>query len=183
MGSDATIETHARGGPDPRMLGIYLNDHLAGATAGAGLARRIAREHRGTAHGGELRRLAAEIVQDRRSLLGIMDAVGVAPNRFKIYAGWAGERVGRFKPNGRLRRRSGLSTVLELEAMRLGVEGKALMWRALIEAAPEESRLDADRLGGLLDRAREQMGTLETLRLRAADSLFAPSLPPAGRAG
>ncbi|MGV9847844.1 hypothetical protein ACWDWU_03430 [Streptomyces sp. NPDC003442] len=40
--------------------------------------------------------------------------------------GRPGEKAGRLKPNGRLRRRSGLSTVLELESPRIGVEGKAL---------------------------------------------------------
>ncbi|GAA2323531.1 hypothetical protein GCM10010376_48530 [Streptomyces violaceusniger] len=32
--------------PSPRMLSIYLNDHLSGATAGVELARRAGREHR-----------------------------------------------------------------------------------------------------------------------------------------
>ena len=29
------------------LLGVYLNDHLAGATAGSELAKRMARSHRG----------------------------------------------------------------------------------------------------------------------------------------
>lgn len=55
-----------------QMLGIYLNDHLAGSTAGVGLARRIARAHRRTPRGPELARLANEIAQDRHDLLAIM---------------------------------------------------------------------------------------------------------------
>ena len=43
------------------MLGIYLNDHLAGATAGTKLAHRMARSHGDGQDGSTLRHLAAEI--------------------------------------------------------------------------------------------------------------------------
>jgi hypothetical protein len=36
------------------LLGIYLNDHLAGATGGLELARRVAGSHRGPAADGAL---------------------------------------------------------------------------------------------------------------------------------
>ena len=49
------------------MLGIYLNDHLAVATAGTELAHRMARS-RGDGKDGTLRGLAAEIAQDRTAL-------------------------------------------------------------------------------------------------------------------
>jgi hypothetical protein len=61
------------------MLGIYLNDHLAGATAGTELAHRTARSHRDGKNGGTFRRLAAEIGQDRAALLDIMAALGLRP--------------------------------------------------------------------------------------------------------
>jgi hypothetical protein len=48
-----------------RVLGIYLNDHLAGATAGTELAHRVARTDHAQGQGGQLKRLAAEIAQDR----------------------------------------------------------------------------------------------------------------------
>jgi hypothetical protein len=153
-------------------LGIYLNDHLAGATFGVGLARRIADQHRQWAYGAELERVAEEIAQDRRNLLEIMDSLGVPARRYKICAGWAAERVGRLKPNGVLYRRSGLSTVVELETMRLGVEGKTLVWRSLLVVATGEERLDEPRLQSLLSRARDQIDTLEALRLRAVAGVF-----------
>jgi hypothetical protein len=59
------------------MLGIYLNDHLAGATAGSELAHRMARSHRGQEEADSLRRLAVEIAQDRSTLLNIMASLGV----------------------------------------------------------------------------------------------------------
>ena len=58
----------------PRLLGIYLNDHLAGATAGSELARRAATSHGGTPVGAVLARLAREVTQDRAALVEMMTA-------------------------------------------------------------------------------------------------------------
>jgi hypothetical protein len=54
------------------LLGIYLNDHLAGATGGLELARRVAGSHHDPAQRVTLQRLAADITQDRRALLDLM---------------------------------------------------------------------------------------------------------------
>jgi hypothetical protein len=54
--------------------------------------------------------------------------------RYKVYGAWLGEKLGRVKPNGRPLRRSGLALPIELEAMRMGVTGKALLWRSLLAA-------------------------------------------------
>ncbi|MFC9241799.1 hypothetical protein ACFTZK_35900 [Streptomyces decoyicus] len=153
-------------------LGIYLNDHLAGATFGIGLAQRIAHQHRHSARSADLQRICDEIAQDRQSLLDVMDALDVPARRYKVSGGWVAERLGRLKPNGVLYRRSGLSTLIELETLRLGVEGKALIWRTLLVVAAGEPRLDEAQLINLLDLARGQIGTLETLRLTAAAAVF-----------
>jgi hypothetical protein len=153
-------------------LGIYLNDHLAGATFGVRLARRIAHQHRHSARSTDLERISDEVAEDRQTLLELMNTLGIPARRYKIYAGWAAERLGRLKPNGVLYRRSGLSTFIELETLRLGVEGKTLIWRTLLLVATGDARLDESRLRGLLDRARGQIDTLETLRLTAATAIF-----------
>jgi hypothetical protein len=49
----------------PDLLGIYLNDHLAGATGGAELARRVASSQRSTPARTALGQLARDIAQDR----------------------------------------------------------------------------------------------------------------------
>ena len=154
------------------MLGIYLNDHLAGATAGSELAHRMARSHRGREEGGPLSRLAAEIAQDRSALLAIMASLGVTVRRYKIGAAWIGEKAGRLKFNGRLLARSPLSDLEELELLRLGVEGKAAGWRTLRTQADTDARLDAGRLDGLISRASRQADQLEELRVRAASRII-----------
>src|SRR5438045_3278458 len=92
--------------PDPSLLGIYLNDHLTGATAGLELFRRAVGSHRKTEAGPVLDRLTAEVEADRDSLLGIMRTVGVPVRHYKIVGAWAAEKAGRLKPNGRLLSRS-----------------------------------------------------------------------------
>ena len=107
----ARADTARDVGPsETSMLGIYLNDHLAGATAGTELAHRMARSPGDGQDGGTLRRLAAEIAQDRAALLDIMAALGIKVRRYKVGAAWIGEKAGRLKFNGRLFARSPSAT-------------------------------------------------------------------------
>jgi hypothetical protein len=167
------------GGPSRQdMLGVYLNDHLAGATAGSELASRMARSHRGREEGVPLSRLAVEIAQDRAALLTIMASLGIAVRGYKVTAAWIGEKVGRLKFNGRLLGRSPLSDLEELELLRLGVEGKAAGWRTLRTLADADSRLDTGHLDDLISRAGGQSAQLEELRIRAASRVIShPSAP------
>jgi hypothetical protein len=160
------------------MLGIYLNDHLAGATAGAELAARLVSENRDGAGGEVLRRLATDVAEDRAALLAMMSTLRVPVRHYKVWLGWVAEKVARLKPNGRVLTRSPLSHVVELEAMQLGIEGKAALWRALRARAEADPRLRAERLDDLIDRARRQSATVEKLRTRAATEAFGGDTEP-----
>ena len=166
-----TDTTRDSGQSEVSMLGIYLNDHLAGATAGTELAHRTARSHRNGKNGATLRRLAAEIAQDRAALLDIITVLGIKVRRYKVGAAWIGEKAGRLKFNGHLFARSPLSNLEELEMLRLGVEGKAAGWRTLRTLADTDTRLDPGRLDELISRARRQADLLEDLRVGAADQV------------
>ncbi|HEY2095100.1 MAG TPA: hypothetical protein VGH72_01480, partial [Pseudonocardia sp.] len=107
----------------PSLLSIYLNDHLAGSTVGVELIRRAANNQRSEPWGPSLARLATEIAEDRDALLDIMRVLEIPTRTYKVYAGWIAEKAGRVKLNGHLLSRSPLSSVTELEGMRLGVEG------------------------------------------------------------
>jgi hypothetical protein len=154
------------------LLGIYLNDHLAGAMAGVDLARRLVRTEGEWAGNGKLERLAEEIEQDRGALLEIMAALGEPVRRAEVWAGWAAEKASRFKLNGRVVARSPLSRLVEFEAMRLGVEGKVAGWRTLRARAAVDARLDAGKLDELIAKGRSQITRLERLRSQAAAELF-----------
>jgi len=155
-----------------RMVGIYLNDHLAGATAGTELAHRMAQSHRDQEEGSDLMGLAAEIGRDRAALLDMMVSLGVTVRGYKVGAAWIGEKAGRLKLNGRLLARSPVSDLEELELLRLGVEGKAAGWRTLRIQADTDARLDARRLDELISRANIQAAQIEELRVRAASRII-----------
>jgi hypothetical protein len=168
-----TAASIRRSAQDP--LGIYLNDHLAGATAGLELARRAAGTHQVPVTGPELQRLAGEVAEDRATLLRMMGTLGVPVRSYKVWAAWAGEKAGRLKPNGHLTTRSPLSNLEELELLRLGVEGKAAGWRTLRVLAERDARLDPGELDELIARARRQAEFLEEARVRAAQQVIASS--------
>ncbi len=127
-------------------------------------------------HGAELEHLAEQIADDRKSLLAIMGALGLPARRYKIYGGGAAELLERLKPNGVLHSTSGLSSLMELETLRLGVEGKTLLWRTLLRVAQHEDALDEDRIGQLLERALGQIDTIEALRLAAVEANFSQGM-------
>jgi hypothetical protein len=154
------------------LLAIYLNDHLAGATVGAELARRAAGSNSGSAYGQFLDELVTEIRSDRESLLEIMRSLGVRVDRVKISAAWAAEKLGRLKLNGQLFGYSPLSRLVELEALTLGVTGKLSLWRALDQIEAERPDLSKDKLQTLIARAQRQLESLEEQRRNAvADAL------------
>jgi hypothetical protein len=145
-------------------LAIYLNDHLAGATAGVELARRAASSNAGSDYGDVLSGIAREIEEDRAALEQLMGDLDIGRDRVKVAAAWVGEKAGRLKLNGSLFSYSPLSRLEELEFLLLGVSGKLAMWRALDHAA----HLGDAKLSELEARAESQRERLEALRLRAA---------------
>ncbi|MDB1090072.1 hypothetical protein PJ985_21165 [Streptomyces sp. ACA25] len=174
-------DTKVRTGPGTRqgrdslaLLRVYLNDHLSGSTTGVELARRVVATQRHLEGGKELEQIASEIAEDRAHLLDIMEALELPARRTKVYAGWAVEKLSRLKFNGRVIGRSPLSSVVELEALRLGLEGKRSLWRILRRVAAHEERLDPERIDWLLDRVDRQADTVDALRTARAMQVFAP---------
>lgn len=154
-------------------LAIYLSDHLAAATAGLELVRRAASSNRSNDYGSVLEELAEEIDSDRETLKDVMKRLSVEPDRAKLAAAWASEKVGRLKLNGQLRGYSPLSRLVELEGLSVGVEGKLALWQALRRRFGEDPRLRGVDLDELIDRARSQRRRLERQRQRAAEEALA----------
>jgi hypothetical protein len=155
------------GDESDRLLAIYLNDHLAGATLGVGLARRLRSSNRDDAEMGEpLARICAEIEADRRTLLELMDRLEIGRDPVKPVLAWVAERLGRLKLNGQLRGYSPLSRVLELEVLSSGIGGKMQLWNALEQRYGEN--LDGFDFHALAARADDQGRQIEDLHLAAA---------------
>jgi hypothetical protein len=150
-----------------RFLAIYLNDHLAGATLAVELARRLRSSNQGDGEFGEpLAQLCAEIEEDQRTLVRLMEQQGVGPDPVKPVLAKVAEKLGRLKLNGRLRGYSPLSRVLELEVLSGLVGGKLQLWNALEQSFGES--LDGFDFHDLAARADSQGQRLEDLHLAAA---------------
>jgi hypothetical protein len=148
-----------------RLLSIYLNDHLAGSMAGVERARAARDANEGTEFGPPLAKVCGEIEEDRDSLEAVMAELGIGRSKIKPPLGWIGERLGRLKPNGRLRGYSPLSRVVDLEVLLLGISGKLRLWILLADVLDGESSAD---LPTLIRRAEGQRATVEEIQLRAA---------------
>jgi hypothetical protein len=155
-------------GLNEKLLAIYLQDHLAGSTAGLELFRRAAGAHKGSPLGDDLEALTLEVTSDQQALVDLMAMLGVDADRLKTAVAWVGEKVGRLKLNGALLQRSPLTDVVELEAMCLAVQGKAAGWRLLQALADADPRLAQVDFADLLRRADDQSTRLESLRIQVA---------------
>ena len=159
---------------DGRLLSVYLNDHLAGATLGVELTRRSLRSNRGTELGSFLEELQAEILADREALAAVMEGLGVRKGRVKPALAVVAERLGRLKLNGQVTGYSPLSRLLELEGLAMAIQGKLSLWQNLRATGVGERVPDVD-LEGLAARAESQLRRLEDHRAAAARVAFAGS--------
>ena len=148
-----------------RLLGIYLNDHLAGSTAGLERARMARDANQGNEFGPPLAQVCGQIEQDRATLERVIEELGIGRSKVKPALVWVGERLGRLKPNGQLRGYSPLGRVVDLEVLLLGITGKLRLWRLLEELLDGETSAD---LPALIRRAEAQRETVAELQLRAA---------------
>jgi hypothetical protein len=158
---------------DRKLLGTYLNDHLAGSTVGLELAKRARGSNEGNEYGAVLERISREIEEDRETLQRLMTSLEIKRDRPKVAAAWTAEKLGRLKPNGRILSYSPLSRLIELESLALGIAGKRSLWEALGEVADQDARLDATELKQLADRAERQRSEVWKLRGQAAREALA----------
>ena len=151
-----------------RLLLIYLNDHLAGSMAGRELAARCRSSNRGTPLEQFLTKFIEDVDSERAELAELVRSLGGSEQRYKIAAGWLGEKLGRLKLNGQLTGYSPLSRLLELEALCLGVVGKLSLWRSLEGLANEHPAIRSLDVDGLIKRAQSHRQEMERHRLEAA---------------
>jgi hypothetical protein len=171
MGTGGRMSSSGSSPSPDDLLALYLNDHLAGATGGIELLRRAAKSQLDETRRTALSSLCTEVEKDRDSLLEMMGRLNVKVARRSQAIGWLGEKAGRLKLNGTLLRRSPLSDLIELEAMRLGIEAKGCLWRSLRMLAGTDDRLEVSEFEALEQRAHAQIYELETMRLAAATAL------------
>jgi hypothetical protein len=147
-------------------LGIYLQDHLAGAAGAVELLEALEKRHAGESiaeFAGEIR---AEVEEDRGPLEDLAERVGGGSHPVKEAAAWLAEKATRIKIG---RGTAGELGAFEgLEALALGIWGKRALWRALAVLSTSDSRLQGLDLDRLITRAESQHARVEEFRLRTA---------------
>lgn len=155
---------------DHKLVGIYLNDHLAAGQAGVSLAKRARSANRGTPLAEDLERFIQQAEDDLRALREVMERLRISQNPVKQLAFAAGERLGRLKLNGRLLSYSPLSRVEELEGLIAGTEARRRLFTTLLELADGQDRGDLTRRIEVQGQHRK---LLEKHRQAAATQAFA----------
>lgn len=156
---------------DEKLLGLYLSDHLTGATAGLGRIERMAKDFADTPVHPELDALAAEIRKERDQLRELIHQLGIRQRPHRQAAAWLAERAGRLKLNGRVLSRSPMTLVLESELMRAAVLAKIGGWQTLEALAPELG-LEASTFTGLAEKGRTQIASLDRVHEHARSNAF-----------
>ncbi|MBM9464266.1 hypothetical protein JL108_12465 [Aeromicrobium sp. YIM 150415] len=146
-------------------LSHYLRTHLVGAAAGIELAAR-GRQQLDPAARAMMTELRDELESEQRDLREFARRTDTTIPSVGMTLAQVGERLGRLKPNGSLTRRTPLTDLVDLEAMRDAVAGKIAGWQALIAAGDE--RLDTARLEELLELGERQHDRLTEAHARAA---------------
>ncbi len=153
-------------------LATYLHDHLAGSNFATELLKNLQDQHAGKPLGQFAATLLIELEEERQILQGIIDRVGAEPSTLKEATAWVGEKVARIK----LRRASSaeLGTFEALEALSLGILGRAALWRALSVISPTDVRVRGVDFDALIAGAHAQHAQVEERRLQIAVAALGP---------
>lgn len=152
------------------ILGLYLSDHLTGATGGVARFERMAKAYADTELGPDLRRLALEVRRERRFLKELIETLQVPRRPHRQALAWLAEKAGRLKTNGRPLG-SPMTPVLETEVMRGAVTAKLGAWETLTELAPDLG-LPVETFTALAERARVQAEVLGRLHRHVVPEAF-----------
>lgn len=147
-------------------LDTYLNDHIAGATAGTNLAKMASEEHQTDEHGPFFSEIYAEIQADYETLQELATALGVDLSASKTALAEVGSKM--MGPKFTAGDDDELNAFVTLETLSIGVEGKVCMWKALKTVEGDYEAFKQFDIDELLGRAESQREKLETQRQKLA---------------
>lgn len=167
MTADAARPPHI----DWALLGLYMSDHVAGATTGIERIKRMADAHANSPHGATLTAMLREFRAERQVYYDLMDRFELPRRRCRQLVAWAGEKAGRLKLNGAVVGESPMTPVLETELMRAAVLGKIGGWQTL-STYQEELRIPRDTLQRLIGQAERQIDQLSEIHAEFRAAAF-----------
>ena len=147
-------------------LETYLSDHLSGSIVAIDLARRRASSQGDDEIGTDLRRFAAEVERDQRTLRNVIASLDASPSMLKELMASGTAWVDSLRSAINLPGAPNL--VRDLELLIIGVRGKELLWKALAEIGIETD----PPIRELQDRATAQLASLDVLHNLAVAKEF-----------
>ncbi len=156
-----------------KKLGIYLNDHLAGAAVGVRLAERLTATSTDLAEKLCFAQLLDEVKSDRTELLGVIEETGCEVSRKRQAAGatLAKPVIWRMAAHGLDYGKLGRFEMIELLAD--GIQAKRLLWKTLQEVLGSRPGWKGLNFRELEKRASVQLQSIEVHRLHEASLAFA----------
>jgi len=146
-------------------LQIYLHDHLAGAALAIDMLKAL-RDGHNDGLGEFAAGLLGDIETDLQELRKLAARIETRSAGFKEWMARLMERLSRLK--FRRGKTDDLGTFETLEALALGILGKAALWTAL--SSVDDSRLMGLDYPVLIRRARQQHERAEQMRLKLAQA-------------
>jgi hypothetical protein len=143
-------------------LDTYINDHIAGATAGTNLAKMAAEEHQTDEHGPFFSEIYSEIKADFETLQELAGALGVDESATKTALAEIGSKM--MGPKFTAGDDDELNAFVTLETLSIGVEGKICMWKALKTVSGDYAAFEQFDVDELLARGEAQREKLEAQR-------------------
>jgi hypothetical protein len=154
-------------------LATYLNHHLAGSVGGIDLVETLAKA---AVRANDLGRatwldeLRGDLVSAQRELRAVMERVHAREAVLQQAGGWLAERITRTKLAVTAATDGGpLASLEALEALGLGLQGQAALWRALdVVLPPGDPRRGDTTFAALEARAHTRFAEVDRARLTAA---------------
>ena len=166
-----SVDAAIPGAMDRAIFGLYLADHLTGATAGLQRLERLAAGITDEPFHAELTETVEQVRAERELYVDLLHVLQVPRRSHRQAAAWVAERAGRLMRNGRIFGRSPMTPLLEAELLRAAVVGKIGGWSTLREHAADLG-LDPAQFDELIEWARGQLDVLERLHAHVRTTAF-----------
>lgn len=160
---------------DPKKLGTYLNDHLAGSVMALEMIEHLTKKFPGSPLENFFIELHAEVTADQNVLRDLIDTFGEKESTVRKAGAWLVEKLGRAKLALSEHEVGGTGLLEALDGLVLGITGKGLLWRALSAASQLTPQLKGPDYAALEQRAVDQRNRVEEKRLTAAREAFRAS--------
>lgn len=153
-------------------IGIYLNDHLAGAAGGTVLVTKLAESTIDNAENLFFTDLKEKIERDRQLLTEMIIEAGLKVGTIRHSVGAVISRVGVWRMENDGLELGELGRFEMIELLAVGIHGKLLLWKTLEEVSSSYPTWSGRNFGSFVKEAAEQEAGIEIYRCREAAMVF-----------